>query len=186
MQHTRLRLVTRHIPSSPSASALVNCPSLTHYSYDWKCLCTATRQRTAWVVLPYFSVIKIEHFCTYNSVYTLVSLFHNNGSYKISMQCNISEHKSIERDWRYLSTVTLQMTPVFAHAAGYLDAIGSALITACGCIPSGVLCFFPSWSLLNACRDRWLLTGKYTPRMFFICVLFWVNWLHRRQPMTAM
>ena len=48
-------------------------------------------------------------------------------------------------------------------AAGYLDAVGSAIIMACGCIPSGLLCFFPSWSLLNSCRDRWLLTGTCRP-----------------------
>lgn len=45
------------------------------------------------------------------------------------------------------------------HVAGYLDAVGAAVVMACGCIPSGLLCFFPSWSLLNSCRDRWLLTG---------------------------
>ena len=43
--------------------------------------------------------------------------------------------------------------------AGYLDALGTAMISACQAIPNGVLCFFPSWGLLNAARDQWLVTG---------------------------
>ena len=43
---------------------------------------------------------------------------------------------------------------------GYLDALGHAMLSVCQAIPNGVLCFFPSWGLLNAARDQWLVTGK--------------------------
>lgn len=44
--------------------------------------------------------------------------------------------------------------------AAYLDALGSAMLMLCQAVPHGVLCFFPSWGLLNAARDQWLVTGK--------------------------
>lgn len=33
------------------------------------------------------------------------------------------------------------------------------MLAMCQAIPNGVLCFFPSWGLLNAARDQWLVTG---------------------------
>ncbi|KAL0053923.1 hypothetical protein WJX82_001242 [Trebouxia sp. C0006] len=45
--------------------------------------------------------------------------------------------------------------------AGYLDALGNAMLATCRAIPNGVLCFFPSWGLLNAARDQWLVTGLW-------------------------
>ena len=33
------------------------------------------------------------------------------------------------------------------------------MLATCQAIPNGVLCFFPSWGLLNAARDQWLVTG---------------------------
>ncbi|DBA96498.1 TPA: hypothetical protein ACH3X1_015378 [Trebouxia sp. C0004] len=45
--------------------------------------------------------------------------------------------------------------------AGYLDALGNAMLAICRAIPNGVLCFFPSWGLLNAARDQWLVTGLW-------------------------
>ncbi|KAL0032408.1 hypothetical protein WJX79_009909 [Trebouxia sp. C0005] len=45
--------------------------------------------------------------------------------------------------------------------AGYLDALGNAMLAMCQAIPNGVLCFFPSWGLLNAARDQWLVTGLW-------------------------
>ncbi len=51
------------------------------------------------------------------------------------------------------------------QCAGYLDALGNAMLATCRAIPHGVLCFFPSWGLLNAARDQWLVTGEH-------CALF--------------
>ena len=50
------------------------------------------------------------------------------------------------------------LQPRTVHAA-YLDALGSAMLMLCRAVPHGVLCFFPSWGLLNAARDQWLVTG---------------------------
>lgn len=48
--------------------------------------------------------------------------------------------------------------------AAYLDALGSAMLMLCQAVPHGVLCFFPSWGLLNAARDQWLVTGTPSPQ----------------------
>ena len=54
-----------------------------------------------------------------------------------------------------------------ACCAGYLDALGNAMLATCQAIPHGVLCFFPSWGLLNAARDQWLVTGeRASPKSF--------------------
>ena len=44
--------------------------------------------------------------------------------------------------------------------AGYQDALGTAILAACRNIPDGVLCFFPSWGLLNAATQGWAASGK--------------------------
>ncbi|KAK9819452.1 hypothetical protein WJX74_007251 [Apatococcus lobatus] len=43
--------------------------------------------------------------------------------------------------------------------AGYQDALGTAILTACQNIPDGVLCFFPSWGLLSAATQCWSASG---------------------------
>ena len=53
---------------------------------------------------------------------------------------------------------------VAKSVTGYLDALGHAMLSVCQAIPNGVLCFFPSWGLLNAARDQWLVTGKCMKR----------------------
>ena len=54
----------------------------------------------------------------------------------------------------------MKLKMMMSCCAGYLDALGNAMLTTCRAIPNGVLCFFPSWGLLNAARDQWLVTGK--------------------------
>lgn len=39
------------------------------------------------------------------------------------------------------------------------DAVGRSLLACCGAIPAGVLCFFPSYSLLSKMSQRWRTTG---------------------------
>jgi Fanconi anemia group J protein len=43
----------------------------------------------------------------------------------------------------------------------YHDAVGEALAAYCQAIPSGVLCFLPSYSLLAKLRSRWQQTGLW-------------------------
>ncbi|KAH3755922.1 Fanconi anemia group J protein [Pelomyxa schiedti] len=40
-----------------------------------------------------------------------------------------------------------------------LDALGKAVISLTGAVPAGVLCFFPSYSLMNRVLQRWETTG---------------------------
>eukprot|EP00026_Physarum_polycephalum_P014793 Phypoly_transcript_15348.p1 GENE.Phypoly_transcript_15348~~Phypoly_transcript_15348.p1 ORF type:complete len:295 (+),score=37.20 Phypoly_transcript_15348:87-887(+) len=41
------------------------------------------------------------------------------------------------------------------------DALGETICTFLGCIPGGVLCFFPSYSLLDRLINRWHTTGMW-------------------------
>lgn len=46
------------------------------------------------------------------------------------------------------------------------------MLATCQAIPNGVLCFFPSWGLLNAARDQWLVTGMCAwPNGHFYAIL---------------
>ena len=67
------------------------------------------------------------------------------------------------------------LQPRTVHAA-YLDALGSAMLMLCRAVPHGVLCFFPSWGLLNAARDQWLVTGTVS------CLLSHCLYLSQPQP----
>ena len=59
---------------------------------------------------------------------------------------------------------------------GYLDALGTAMLMLCQAVPHGVLCFFPSWGLLNAARDQWLVTGDPTCLQCAEAVCMYGHW----------
>lgn len=44
-------------------------------------------------------------------------------------------------------------------SAGYQDSMGESLALVCNIVPHGVLCFFPSYSLLEKLLQRWRVTG---------------------------
>eukprot|EP00960_Hanusia_phi_P027503 746864-Hanusia_phi.AAC.4 len=43
----------------------------------------------------------------------------------------------------------------------YQDNLGQAVLELCKIIPFGVLCFFPSYGLLEKVKSRWIATGLY-------------------------
>lgn len=43
----------------------------------------------------------------------------------------------------------------------YQDAIGSSLLAVASSIPAGMLCFFPSYRMLEKMSDRWKTTGVW-------------------------
>ena len=48
------------------------------------------------------------------------------------------------------------------RSPGYLDAIGGAVCELVTNIPHGVLCFFPSYTLLDSAHARWKETGLWS------------------------
>jgi len=57
----------------------------------------------------------------------------------------------------------VKLNASFKHAHGYqfIDAVGDTLLGFCGIVPHGVLCFFPSYKLLNQMRVRWASTDMW-------------------------
>jgi fanconi anemia group J protein len=43
----------------------------------------------------------------------------------------------------------------------YLDALADTLESICRVVPHGVLCFFPSYSLMDRCIERWKATQRW-------------------------
>ncbi|CAL4225614.1 unnamed protein product, partial [Meganyctiphanes norvegica] len=56
---------------------------------------------------------------------------------------------------------TLQATYRFTETWGFQDELGRLILSVCKVVPHGVLCFLPSYSLLNKLVERWQATGLW-------------------------
>ncbi|KAM9812026.1 Fanconi anemia group J protein isoform X1 [Syngnathus typhle] len=56
-----------------------------------------------------------------------------------------------------------KLCATFQHAETYAfqDEVGALLLNVCKVVPKGVLCFLPSYKMLNKMRDRWNITGVW-------------------------
>lgn len=54
-------------------------------------------------------------------------------------------------------TATFKNTEVFA----FQDEVGRVVLDVCKIVPNGVLCFFPSYSMMNKLTQRWQTTGLW-------------------------
>lgn len=58
----------------------------------------------------------------------------------------------------------------------YQDSIGKAIFEYCKVIPHGVLCFLPSYTLLQKLTERWKLTGLWRElEKVKILMLGWIS-----------
>ncbi|XP_063613872.1 Fanconi anemia group J protein homolog, partial [Penaeus indicus] len=55
----------------------------------------------------------------------------------------------------------LQATYRHTETWGFQDELGKLVLDVCRAVPRGVLCFLPSYSLLNKLLDRWQMTGLW-------------------------
>nr|XP_027227280.1 Fanconi anemia group J protein homolog [Penaeus vannamei] len=55
----------------------------------------------------------------------------------------------------------LQATYRHTETWGFQDELGKLVLDVCRSVPRGVLCFLPSYSLLNKLLDRWQITGLW-------------------------
>nr|XP_049581619.1 Fanconi anemia group J protein isoform X5 [Syngnathus scovelli] len=56
-----------------------------------------------------------------------------------------------------------KLCATFQHSETYAfqDEVGALLLNVCKVVPKGVLCFLPSYKMLNKMRDRWNITGVW-------------------------
>ncbi|XP_077396793.1 Fanconi anemia group J protein isoform X2 [Festucalex cinctus] len=56
-----------------------------------------------------------------------------------------------------------KLCATFQHAETYAfqDEVGGLLLHVCKVVPKGVLCFFPSYKMLDKLRERWNITGVW-------------------------
>ncbi|XP_061781903.1 Fanconi anemia group J protein isoform X1 [Nerophis lumbriciformis] len=56
-----------------------------------------------------------------------------------------------------------KLCATFQHAETFIfqDEVGALLLHVCQVVSKGVLCFFPSYKMLDKMRDRWITTGAW-------------------------
>lgn len=51
---------------------------------------------------------------------------------------------------------------VFRNNPKYVDSLGRTVLSFCPVVPGGLLVFFPSYGILNACKERWQGSGIWS------------------------